>query len=214
MVPFALVPFLVLAACGTSATGSTATSQDSSTAAVVHPPDFTLQGCTYVFDGTVPPEEPQGVKPDYPSFEPDPSARSALESIDRHGGNALLNGFSLFGGADLYAGPDASGTRVGTVPQNYAILVAEPVLWTDSAGDTWIAFYISCGGENLYWVSLDQLKRGDPNGAAEVTGMIDQARQSHPSGISPIIVKDGQLAWKDPSVTYIIGRGEQYGPVS
>ena len=38
------------------------------------------------------------------------------------------------------------------------IQVAEPVVWTDATGGKWLAFFLSCGGPALYWVSVDSLE--------------------------------------------------------
>jgi hypothetical protein len=189
------------AACGSS-------SSPPADAVAVVAPDFVLQGCTYVLDGTVPAGEPDGVQPRFSSFAPDAAAQSALRSIKEHGGSAVVNGFMIPGGTQLYAGPDTSQPSVGTVPSNYAILAAEPVVWQDQKGDTWLAFFLSCGGKNLYWVSLDQMNHRNPQAAGQITPLITKASEK------PINVSDRNFGWKDSTLTYIIGRGELFGPVA
>jgi hypothetical protein len=195
------------AGLGAAACGSSSSSPPVHEVAVVAP-DFVLQGCTYVLNGTVPAGEPDGVQPHFSSFAPDAAARSALESIKEHGGSAVVNGFIIPGGTHLYAGPDTSQPIVGTVPSNYAILAAEPVAWRDHQGDTWLAFFVSCGGKNLYWVSLNQMKHQNPQAAAQITPLVTKASEK------PITVSDQNFGWKDSTLTFIIGRGELFGPVS
>lgn len=190
------------AACGSS------TPSASANELVVKAPSFTLQGCTYVLDGTVPAGEPQGVQPHFSSFSPDPSATAALQSMKEHGGQALVNGFIIPGGTALYAGPDTSQPSLGTIPSNYAILAAEPIIWKTDAGKTWIAFFLSCGSQNLYWASLDQIQRQNPTAAESITPLITK------DSLTPIAIANETFGWKDPKLTFIIGRGEMFGPVT
>ena len=161
-----------------------------------------------MLDGTIPAGEPEGVQPHFSSYSPDAAAVSALQSIKEHGGSAVVNGFMIPGGTPLYAGPDTSQPSVGTVPANYAILAAEPVVWHDQKGDTWLAFFVSCGGKNLYWVSLDKMKHQNPQAASQITPLI------LPSGLEPINVSDRNFGWKKSTLTFIIGRGELFGPIA
>ncbi len=175
---------------------------------VVTAPDFTLQGCTYVLDGTVPAGEPEGVQPHFASFSPDPTATAVLEAMKKDGGVALANGFIIPGGIHLYAGPDTSQPSVGTIPSNYAILVAEPVIWKTDSGKTWIAFFVSCGSKNLYWVSLRQIQDQNPVAAESITPLITK------NSLVPIAISNQNFVWKHSKLTFIIGRGELFGPVS
>lgn len=202
----ALAAGLGVAACGSGS--PTASSSTSPSGVAVVAPDFVLQGCTYVLNGTVPAGEPVGVQPHFSSYSPDAAARSALESVKEHGGSAVVNGFMIPGGTHLYAGPDTSQPSVGTVPANYAILAAEPVVWHDQKGDTWLAFFVSCGGKNLYWVSLSQMEHQNPQAAAEITPLLGKA------SLEPIIVSDQNFAWKSSTLTFIVGRGELFGPIA
>ena len=97
---------------------------------------------------------------------------------------------------------------MGTIPNNYAILAAEPVIWKDSSGDTWAAFFVSCGGSNLYWMSLKQVEHQNPQAAGSISPFINQ------KSLEPITVSDQNFAWKNSSLTFIIGRGELFGPVA
>jgi hypothetical protein len=208
---------LVTAGCG-SGSGSGAPSAPAATAAIVKPPDFTLQGCTYVFDSTIPSDEPQGLKPDFPAFSADGSATAALQTIKDHGGSAMVDSVTLPAGTHLYAGPDLGGTLVGTIPAKDSILAAEPVVWTDAHGDTWLAFYLACGGDALYWVSVKGLEQQNPSAGKGVATEIAQLKAASPytkSGVAsllPIVVNSHrQLAFSDQKVTFLVGRGELDG---
>jgi hypothetical protein len=208
---------LAATACG-SGSGSAPTSAPVATAGIVKPPDFTLQGCTYVLDSTIPAGEPQGVKPEFPPFSADGSATAALQRIEDHGGTAMVDSVTLPGGTDLYAGPDLGGTPVGAIPAKDSILAAEPVVWTDAHGDTWLAFYLSCGGDALYWVSVKGLEHQDPSAGSGVAAQIAQLQAASPytrtgtGSLLPVVVNHHQhLAFSDPKVTFLVGRGELVG---
>jgi hypothetical protein len=210
------VAALAAAACG-SGTGATTSLPTVSTDAIVTPPDFTLQGCTYAFDGTVPAGEPQGLKPTFPPFGADQSATDALQHIRSHGGVAMVDSVDLPGGTDLYAGPD-TGAKVGSIPSGDSILAAEPVVWTDARGGKWLAFFLSCGGPSLYWVSVDGLKhqnRSVGTGVAQQIAELEKAppyTQTGTASLLPIAI-DGQrqLEFTDAKVTFLVGRGELVG---
>ena len=196
----------LVAGVGAAACGSSNSSPPSPI--VVTAPSVALQGCTYVLGGTVPAGEPEGIQPHFAPFSPDASATSALESIKQHGGSALVNGVDIPGGASLYAGPDTSAPSVGAVPANYAILAAEPVVWKDSKGDSWLGFFLACGGNNLYWVNLSQLNRQNPQAAAAILPLLTK------DALVPITIADQNFAWKSSKLTFEIGRGELFGPVA
>jgi hypothetical protein len=208
---------LATAACG-SGSGSSPTSTPSATVSIVKPPDFTLQGCTYVLDNTIPASEPQGVKPHFPPFSPDASATSALQHIKDHGGTAMVDSVTVPSGTDLYSGPALGGTPVGAVSAKDSILASEPVVWMDAQGGTWLAFYLSCGGDSLYWVSVKGLERQDPSAGKAVAAQIAQLQKASPytksgtASLLPIVVNSHrQLAFSDPNVTFLVGRGELVG---
>ena len=201
-----LMAVLLAAGLGAAACGSSPTT--AANTIVVKAPDFVLSGCTYVLDGTIPAGEPDGVQPHFSKFSPDSSATAALEQIKAHGGTALVNGFMIPGGTRLYAGPDTSQPSVGTIPSNYAILAAEPVIWKDASGDTWVAFFVSCGGSNLYWMSLKQVEHQNPQAAGSISPFITE------KSLEPITVTDQNFAWKSSNLNFIIGRGELFGPVA
>jgi hypothetical protein len=207
---------MAAAACG-SGTAASTPPPTASTAAIVEPPAFNLEGCTYVFNGTIPDGEPQGLKPPFPAFGADQSAIDALQHIRSHGGRAMVDSVDLPGGTDLYAGPD-TGTKVGAVPSGDSILVAEPVVWTDSSGGKWLAFFLSCGGRSLYWVSVDGLKHQNPSDGAEIAQLIAQLEKAPPysqsdmASLLPIEINgQRQLVFTDPKVTFLVGRGELDG---
>ena len=87
-------------------------------------------------------------------------------------------------------------------------LAAEPVVWRDQKGDTWVAFFVSCGGKNLYWVSLNQMDHQNPQAASQITPLTTKAE------LQPINVSNQNFGWKNSKLTFIIGRGELFGPVA
>ncbi len=156
------------------------------------------------------------MSPGFAPFEPDASADRALEEIKVHGGTAMVDSVTVPAGIALYSGPDASLPSVGTVATGNSILVAEPVVYTGSGG-TWLAFFLACGGRNLYWLSVDQAKRHHGTFADEVTLQIAQLKQAPPytqtgsASMLPIVINaDHQLVFADPNVTFDVGRGEVY----
>jgi hypothetical protein len=191
----------------TAACGSSPAAVPQSKVIVVKAPDLALQGCTYLENGKVPPGEPTGVQPHFSSFTPDQPATSALEKIKNHSGVALANGVIIPAGTHLYAGPDTS-KAVGTVPSHYAILVAEPVVWTSDSGEKWLAFFVSCGGENPYWASLEQISRDNPRAASSITPLLKNGT------LDPIRISYHGFVWNGSRLPFVIGRGELFGPVS
>lgn len=198
-----------LAACGGNSPPSASSDPPTPAGEVaVNAPTFDLQGCTYVLEGTIPPGEPAGVPTNFHSFAPDQTATAAEVDIKKHGGLALSNGFNVPGGIRLYAGPDLSKPSVATIPSNYQVLVAEPVIWKDPRGETWAAFFISCGGSNLYWVNLDQVEHENPQAAEGITPLLVK------SALQPITIVNKNFAWKGAYSQLIIGRGEMWGPAT
>ncbi len=204
------------AACG-SGTGAS-TPLPAASSAIVEPPDFTLQGCTYEFNGTIPDGEPQGLKPSFPTFDADQSATDALQHIESHGGTGMVDSVDFPGGTDLYAGPD-TGTKVGVIPSGDSIQVAEPVVWTDATGGKWLAFFLSCGGRSLYWVSVDTLEHQNRADGIAITQLIAQLEKAPPytkagtASLLPIQIDDQHhLAFTDATVTLLVGRGALVGP--
>ncbi len=205
--PRAAAIWIVVVAIGSivAACGSSPAAQVQS--GVVKAPDVALQGCTYELNGKIPTGEPRGVRPHFSSFSPDASATSALETMKEHDGVALANGFVVPGDTVLYAGPDTS-EQVGTIPSNYAILAAEPVIWKSHSGGTWIAFFVSCGSRNLYWVSLEQIDHANRQAAERITPVIARGP------LDPIAISHQSFVWKGSALPFIIGRGEMFGPVA
>lgn len=208
---FVLVALLTASAAALTACGGGSSATAST--GLVAAPDFSLQGCTFTVNGSIPPGEPHGLKPSFPVFSPDPSASAAVKSIEEHGGTALVDGAGVPPGATLYAGPDRSGTVVGTVPSGESILLAEPVIW-HSDGDTWLAFFLQCGGPNLYWASLDEIKQVSPATATDLTTTLSELKgvppysQSHQASFETVAVKDRSLVWTDSSIPFPVGRGQ------
>ena len=169
---------LVATACG-GATSSTPTSIVAGST-VVRPPDVPLQGCDYVLNGSVPQGEPMGIQPDFRPFAPDQSAQSAIAHISAHGGTGLVYGFTLPSGVKLYAGPDAGGQPVATIPSGKSILAADPLLWTTGSGRHWIATFVACGGAAPDWISVDQIGKADPPTGTAVTQSITMLKSAAP----------------------------------
>ena len=205
----------VAAACG----GSPARPATASTTGIVQPPNVPVQGCAYVLGGSIPQGEYPGVQPPFPAFTPDPAAAAAVRSIRDHGGTGLVYGFSFPPGVHLYAGPDRSHV-VGTVPEGQRVLTSEPVLWTSAGGARWLAFFIACGGSNLYWVSVDQVRSVSADAGNLLVRVIPQLLAAPPyspasnpraSALPLTIGSDRQFAWKDPAVHLVIARGQLLG---
>lgn len=205
-------------ACGSSS--STPTASGATAGSVVHPPLVPLQGCTYAFNGSVPAGEPQGIQPTFPTFVPDQAAQAAIGHISAHGGTGLVYGFTLPSGVKLYAGPDTGNSPVGTVPVSRTILAEDPVLWTSGSGAHWLAFFIACGGQHLYWVSVNQIGKVDPAAGAstvQAIAMLEAAAPYTQSGkvsALPLKIVNGQFIWAAPAGPYKLvppARGQLLG---
>jgi hypothetical protein len=204
-------------ACGTSSSATTTTA-GATTAAEVTTPSATLQGCTYAPDNKVPPGQPQGIQPPFPSFSPDPAAQSALRHIEAHGGTGLVYGFQFPSGTKLYAGPDASSGTVGTIPTGRSVFFFDPVIWTTSSGQHWLVSFLACGGNSPYWVDVNQIKQADVtvyNGIVrQITTLLasqDYVTTGHASSLPVVVDADHRFAWKSPKVPFAPGRGEYVG---
>jgi len=203
---------LVAAACGG------ASPQTASTVALVGPPPLPLQGCTYVLNGSVPAGEPAGIQTSFPPFAPSQAATAALEHIKAKGGTGLIYGFTLPSGTSLYAGPDTGGSAAATIASGDSLLTFDPVLWTDASGGQWLAFFVACGGQNLYWVGVDQLLHRNSQFGASVQSTITQLKEAPPfdktgkASVLPLAIdKYRHLVWTDPKVTTPPARGELLG---
>jgi len=203
---------ICLAACGGS---GSATTSSVPTAALVKTPPLPLQGCTYMIDGKVQPDELTGVQPTFPQSQPDASADSAISSVRAHGGTAMVGSFLLPPGTELYNGPDKSEPPVGTVSSNEQFYVYEPVVWVDHTGKSWLASFLACGGPHLYWVSVDQVDSKMPSGAGSVGSTLAQFRQAPPytqtgkgSLLTIKIDATDHFVFDDSRVTFAIGRGQ------
>ena len=205
-----------LAACGSTPSASPSTG--ATTAAAVRPPADTVQGCTYAPGGKVPPGEPTGLTPPFGPVTPDGAARAALGHLAAHGGTGLVYGFQLPAGTELWAGPDASGAPVGTVPTGQSVLLLDPVLWTAAGGAHWLVTFLACGGAAPYWVDVAQIRRADAAVFTSTTTMITQLLGTHdyvtthrPSSLPVVVDRAGRFAWQDPAVPFSPARGELVG---
>jgi hypothetical protein len=208
---------LAAAACGSS---SSTTASTALAGTVVGPPLVPLQGCTYVLNGNVPAGEAQGIQPDFPTFAPDQAAQAAIGHIGAHGGTGLVYGFSLPSGVKLFAGPDTGESPVATVPVSRSIVAEDPLLWTSGSGALWLAFFIACGGQHLYWVSVNQIGKVDPaTGAAAVhtIAVLESAApytQTGKASALPVRIANGQFVWAAPAGPYALvapARGQLLG---
>jgi hypothetical protein len=204
-----------VAACGGTPSGSTSTTSVPVTAdAVVKPPKLTMEGCNYEIGGTVPSGMAQGSQPPFTLSGQDQAGTAALAHIAAHGGTGVVSGFTLPAGTKLYAGPDASVAPVATVATGDSMLLAEPVLWTTGSGAHWLATFVACGGEGLYWVDVSQIGQADHDAGVAVTNALATAMGDAPyttSGMPstlPIVIEGQQFAWKDRAVVFPIGRAE------
>lgn len=211
----ALASLVVLGGLATACGGGSATPAALSTAKIVSVPPVPVQGCAYVLNGQVPTGEYTGTQPSWPAWSPDAAAVAALASIKARGGTGLVYGFSFPTGTHLYAGPD-TGRIVATVPQGSSVATSEPVLWATHGGARWLAFFIACGGPNLYWVSLQQLATVSASQAAADQNAINGLLSAKPyqpmtnprASALPIVIQRGQFTWKDPAVQLVIARGQ------
>ena len=211
---------LTLAACGGGSAASTTTTTPSASTALVQPPDVSLQGCTYVINGSVPPSASSGIQPPFTLAGPDQAGEAALRAIRAHGGTGLVNEYTLPPGVKLYAGPDASSSPVATIPGARSLFVIDPVLWTTTSGTHWLASFVACGGHGLYWIDVAQIGTVDREAGLSVVRSIASLQAAAPypgSGtastlpITITITNKQQFAWANPAVTFAIGRGQYLG---
>jgi hypothetical protein len=202
----------IAAACGSS------TPAPLSTASLVQPPPVALQGCTWTVNGSVPQGAPQGLTPAFPHFSPDQAAVSALKRIKAKGGTGLVYGVSLVANVPLHAGPDASQAPIASVPPGQSITVSEPGLWTTSSGAQWLAFFLACGGSNLYWASVQEIAKVSPNDGVRLHRDIPALLAAAPytttgktSALPIIIDSQRHLVWATPKVPFAVWRGELIG---
>lgn len=209
---------LAMAACGGSSVPAAPLSPAAATTVLVKPPDLPLRGCDYVVNGVVPAGATGGTPPPFTLSGPDRAAVTALAHIGRRSGTALVSGYTLPSGVELYAGPDAGATAVATIPSAHSVFVADPVLWTTSSGAHWLASFMACGGRGLYWIDVAQIGKVNAAVGRQVIQSIATLEAAAPypgSGKAsslPITITHGlQFAWVDPAVKFAIGRGQYLG---
>lgn len=204
---------LVASACSNGSPTSSG-SPNSKTITLALPTD-PLEGCTYTVNGQVVPYLPTGETPHFAAFSPDPSAEGALDSIKSKGGTGMVDSPILPAGTKLRSGPSRSAPVVGTVSNSDQLDLFDPILWTDSTGDQWLASFIACAGRNLYWMSLDDLQKTNPAFAKVLRGELTQLRAAAPypktamASLLPIVInRSRQVVWKDKVVPFNVGRAE------
>jgi hypothetical protein len=178
-------------------------------------PTDQLLGCTYTIDGQVQSYQATGETPNFAAFSPDPSAEAAIDSIKRKGGTGVVGSYQFPARTKLRSGPSLSAPVVGTISDTAQLQLYDPILWTDSSGDEWLASFIACGGKNLYWTSLDDLQKTDPAAAKTLRGELAQLRKAAPytqtamASLLPIVINSTRnVVWKDKVIPFDVGRAE------
>ncbi len=113
-------------------------------------PHFALQGCAYVLNGQVPAGEPPGVQPRLRSFA-GPDRRPGRSPTSRPTAAPAWSMASPSQWRQALCGPGLRSRPVATIPVDRSMLVADPVLWTTGSGAHWLAIFVACGGQDLYW---------------------------------------------------------------
>ena len=205
----------LVSACGSGASNASAPVTGNTSPVSLAVPTDQLLGCTYTVNGQVPSYLPSGLAPHFAAFSPDPSANAAVHQIKSKGGSGIVQSFVLPNGTKLRSGPSVSAPVVGTVGGVQEVQLYDPVLWTDSGGNDWLAFFLACGGGNLYWAGLDDLKKTSPSTAGALSSQLAQLRSAPPytktarASLLPIVVDPAnRLSWKDRVIPFDVGRGE------
>jgi hypothetical protein len=193
---------------------SSVTTGDTSPVALATPTNV-LEGCTYTVDGQIDPSLPTGKDPHFAAFSPDPSAEAAINSIKSKGGTAAVDTFVVPYGSKLRSGPSSSAPVVGKIPGTDQLELYDPIVWTDSSGQKWLATFVACGGRNLYWVGLDDLQATDATAAKTIRTQLAQLRGARPylqtakASYLPILIdRSGHVDWKDTAIQFTVGRSE------
>lgn len=201
---------LVASACGSSPS----TSPSVTSVVALAPPTDPLQGCTYTVNGQVG-SYPEGEAPHFATFSADPAAEAALKSIKSKGGTGVVDTLELPGLTKLRSGPSGSAPVVGTVPALDQLQLYDPIVWTDPAGQEWLATFIACGGPHLYWAGLDDLEKTDSLAAAMLRNQLAQLRTAGPytqtamaSDLPIVLDTSGHLGWKAKAIMFGVGRSE------
>jgi len=149
------------------------------------------------------------------SAEADQSAISALTEIKARGGAGIVDGLTLPSGTVLFAGPSAKAARAGVIPGGNSVLVADPILWTDSVGGDWLAFFMICGGNDLYWLSVDQLQHQNPTFGRTMAQDIARLKAAPPytktgmASVLPVVINDKhRFAWVAPNLVFQPARAQ------
>ncbi len=204
-----LVVGLGAAACGSSSSSSGGSSSGTTASDIVRPPADPIVNCTYTVNGKVSPLLPAGKKPGFAPFTPDASATSALQSIQSKGGQGIVASLGLPGLTKLRSGPSSSAPVVATLSKGQQILLYDPVLWEDGAGHDWLAFFLACGGSNMYWAGLTDLLKTDAKAAAQLSQLVGSLKtapsylETGKSSLLPVVIdKNKHIVWKDRKVTF------------
>ena len=206
---------IVGAACGGASGTAGTVGTTASEFALIQPPKLDLDGCQYLVNNVVPPGEPKASKAPFASFSPDQSAIDALQHMKAHGATGMVDGFTVPAGTVLFSGPSATAAHAGVVQPSNSILIADPILWTDGAGKDWLAFFVICGGNNLYWLSVDQVNHQNPTVGRLLTRSIAQLRAAQPYtktgmiSVLPVVI-DGnhRFAWVAPDIQFQPARSQ------
>jgi hypothetical protein len=174
-----------------------------------------VQGCSYTVNGQVSQAIPTGKNPHFTAFTPDPSAYAALNTIKKKGGTGAVDNFLLPAGTKLRSGPSSSAPVVGTVAATDQLQLFEPIVWTDSTGQEWLATFLACGGSNLYWAGMNDLEAVNSSAGQSIKKQLAQDRAAQPvtktdmvSDLPIVISGTNQVNWKDKSVAFAAARAE------
>ena len=136
----------------------------------------------------------------------DQAGTAALAHIDATAAPASSSGFTIPGGTELYAGPD-NARRHRWPPSPPAIRCSSPSRCCGPRlrSAHWLATFVACGGERLYWIDVTQIGQADQTPGAVVTYALDAAMgdatvhdvRGIPSTL-PIMIEGQQFAWKHP----------------
>ena len=107
---------------------------------------------------------------------------------------------------------------MGTIPLGRSMQIADPVLWTTSSGQHWLASFLACGGPHLYWIDVAQTAKADPQlGGADLLHHRQAAgeppfTQTGMASSLPITIDARRhLVWVSDKVPFAVGRGVYLG---
>ncbi len=199
----------MFAACGSSS------SPASSLPVLVVPPPAQVQNCGWVPTGANGAQQVvPGVQPAFKAATTTKEANAVWTSIRNHGGRGAVDSFQIPSGAALYAGPSTSLAPVGKVSPSQQLGVSDPVVVAVN-GQTWLAFFLACGGSTPYWVNVGQVTSVNAATGHEITQALATMARSKPftetGGVSflPVeITSTKVIEWKASGIQFYPARGQ------